>query len=1129
MMPFSLASIRTRLILLVFLILLPTVALIVFNAIEQRRQAVENAMQDAEDTMNFAVLHEEEILGETKVLLEVLASSQWIKRGGKECDRFLARHLKNNPKYLNLGAIRPDGKVYCSGLPLIKPMDLSDRKYFRDALDGRSFSIGNYQVGRITGKRSINFGYPVLDGKGKVTAVVFAALDISRMTQRELEISRRMPPDSTYVKLDSNGAVLAGYPISNLFGRSHPQEKALFEKISKEKKGMFTAKGTDGVERLYLFSSLSGPLFRGEEHILLGISTKRLAAESERLLARNLVVLAVVMLLALGAVWFAGYVLIIRPVDVLTDAAKRLAAGDHSARTGLSPARGEVGQLGVAFDDMAQKLERGQEISRKMLEVAAEKQELGNRLLSLVNNVPGMVYRGHRDWSLSFIGADVEPVTGYTAEEFMDKTVRWKDLIHPDDREWLEESFRAAVKGKRNTLRVEYRIRRKDGVIRWIEDRRQLICDGSGTFSYVDGLLLDITDRKLTEEVLDATRKKAEEEKAKTEAIIAAIGDGIGIQDRDFRILYQNEVLKNLIGEQVGRYCYEAYENLDHLCEGCPVAMAFHDGGVHTMERRVENEKGVMFVEITASPLKDSSGNIVAGIEVVRDITARRKGEESQARLAMAVDQSGEAIVVTDREGTIQYVNPSFERITGYSREDAVGKNPRVLLSGKNDEAFNRELWDTISRGEVWTGHFSNKKKDGSLYEEDVTISPLRDSSGKIVNYVGAMRDVTKLVSLERQVRMAQKMESVGALAGGIAHDFNNVLTVIVGFGEMLKLRIANDPKAVSDLDEILHGAERASVLTRQLLTFARRQVVELGNLDLNRVVGDLEKLLRKLTRENIEVKTHLIEGVPTIRADQGQVEQVLMNLSINARDAMPEGGQLVVETQDAWLDEEHVQKYPYMKAGRYAVLSVSDTGIGMDEQTRDRIFEPFFTTKGPDKGTGLGLAMVYGIVKQHNGFINVYSEPGKGTTFRIYFPAVDDPADSKVVASLGIIRGGSETILLAEDDRSIRNLTEKILSSYGYRVLVACDGEEAIDVFRRHGKEIAMVVLDVVMPKKGGKQAYDEMINTAPGLKALFLSGYSANAIHDSFVLHQGIPFLQKPFTQNALARKVREVLDKA
>jgi len=754
--------------------------------------------------------------------------------------------------------------------------------------------------------------------------------------------------------------------------------------------------------------------------------------------------------------------------------------------------------------------------------------ELAEQRVSLMSNIPGVVYRGHRDWSVSFMGAQVEQVTGYTAEEFLDGAVRWKEMIHPSDLDSLKRAFRETAEAKKKVLRVEYRALHKDGGYRWIADRRQFDYNEQGKFRHVDGVLLDITDRKRAEDALEVARRKTEEEKAKTEAIIAAIGDGISIQDRQFRVLYQNEVHKNLIGEQSGRFCYEVFENKDHVCEECPVAMAYRDGGIHTVERRIENEKGVMHVEITASPLKDASGNIVAGIKVARDITGRRKGEETRARLAMAVEQTADAVFITDREGTILLVNPAFETITGYSREEAVGKNPRILHSGKHDESFYKELWRALGRGEAWTGHFINRRKDGSLYEEDATISPVRDSSGDVVSYVAVKRDVTRMVSLEKQVRMAQKMESVGTLAGGIAHDFNNMLTVMVGYGEMLKLRIANDPKAVSDLDEILRRAERAAALTRQLLTFARRQVFDLTNLDLNEVVTGLVKLLRKVTRENIEIKPFLSEGLPTIRADQGQVEQVLMNLSLNARDAMPEGGQIVVETQEAWLDEEHVKRYPYMKAGRYAVLIVSDTGTGMDEETRERIFEPFFTTKGPDKGTGLGLAVVYGIVKQHNGFIHVYSEPGKGTTFRTYFPAVGVPVDAKAIASRGIIRGGNETILLAEDDESVRHLTERTLSSYGYRVLSACDGEEAVGMLRRHGEEIAMVVLDVVMPKMGGKQAYDEIITTIPGMKALFLSGYSADAIHDSFVLHPKLPYLQKPFGPNALARKVREVLDR-
>jgi PAS domain S-box-containing protein len=621
-------------------------------------------------------------------------------------------------------------------------------------------------------------------------------------------------------------------------------------------------------------------------------------------------------------------------------------------------------------------------------------------LTSLINNVPGIVYRGHRDWSISFIGAEVEPVTGHAPDEFTSGTAKWKEIIHPDDLERVRETFRKATLERLGTLRVEYRIRHRDGGIRWIEDRRQLIYGENGALAHVDGLLSDTTDRMKTEEGL--------------------------------------------------------------------------------------------------------------------------------ARLGMAVDQAVEAIVITDTKGDIEYVNPAFEHITGYSREEAVGRNIRILKSGRQDEAYYRQLWETITRGESWKGRFTNRKKDGTLYEEEAVISPIRDASGKIINFVAGKRDISRELVLQRQVQTAQRMDSVGTLAGGIAHDFNNVLTAIVGYGEMLGLRVAADPKAMSDLGEILRSADRASLLTRQLLTFARRQVIAPVNLDLNEVVAGLLKLLRKVTREDIEIRTRLAEGLPTIRADQGQVEQVLMNLTLNGRDAMPGGGQLVVETEDARLDEEFVKQHPYMKAGRYAVLSVSDTGTGMDERTRERIFEPFFTTKEPDKGTGLGLAVVYGIVKQHNGFIHVYSEPGKGSRFRIYFPAVAAPADAKVFAPKGAIRGGNETVLLAEDEESIRGLAEKILTSHGYKVLIACNGEEAVELFRQHGKGIAIAVLDVVMPKKGGKQAYDEMVATDPGLKVLFLSGYSADAIHDSFVLISGIPFLQKPFGPGDLARKIREVLDK-
>jgi two-component system cell cycle sensor histidine kinase/response regulator CckA len=405
---------------------------------------------------------------------------------------------------------------------------------------------------------------------------------------------------------------------------------------------------------------------------------------------------------------------------------------------------------------------------------------------------------------------------------------------------------------------------------------------------------------------------------------------------------------------------------------------------------------------------------------------------------------------------------------------------------------------------------------------------PVKEA-GSVVEVVEIGREITEHRKLEEQFLQAQKMEAVGRLAGGIAHDFNNALTGIVGFGELLRDRVAGDEQASHDLNEILLCAERAATLTRQLLTFARRQVIEPVNLDLSALVGNLMKLIGKVVGAHIGVKTSSDGNVPTIHADRGQIEQVLMNLCLNARDAMPKGGRLLVETRDVFLGEEYVCQIPSMTPGRYALLAVSDTGIGMDEATRARVFEPFFTTKGPDKGTGLGLAMVYGIVRQHDGFIRIDSEPGKGTAVNLYFPAVGARPDlAPERCEEVVLVGGKETILLADDEESIRSIVEQALKALGYDVLVARDGEEAVEISRRN-EGIALAVLDMVMPRKGGKEAFEEMQKKDPRLKVIFMSGYCTDAIRDSSVSTAGASLLQKPFSPTKLARKIREVLDKA
>ncbi|MBI5576732.1 MAG: PAS domain-containing protein [Deltaproteobacteria bacterium] len=508
--------------------------------------------------------------------------------------------------------------------------------------------------------------------------------------------------------------------------------------------------------------------------------------------------------------------------------------------------------------------------------VFRNQKEMAGRLMSLMNNVPGIVYRGYQDWSVGFMGAEVERVTGYTAEEFTGGSVKWKELMHPDDLPGIKIAFRKAVAERKGVLRVEYRLRHRDGTYRMLADRRQNTYDSKGEFLYVDGLLLDITEVSL----------------------------------------------------------------------------------------------------------------------------------------------------------------------------------------------------------------------------------------------------------LEKQARTAQRMEAVGTLAGGVAHDFNNALTGIFGFGELLRMKLSGDKRAEADLDEMLQCAVRASTLTRQLLTFARRQAIAPVNLSMNSVITDLMKLIENTAGERIVTKFRLEEDLPAVRADRGQLEQVLMNLCLNARDAMPDGGALVVETSAAVLDEEHVYRHPYMKSGRYAVLTVTDTGIGMNESTREKIFEPFFTTKGSDKGTGLGLAMVHGIVKRHEGYIHVYSEPGKGTTFRVHLPAIDGPPEASIARSREVVRGGDETILVADDDDSVRNLAELALGEQGYSVIAARNGEEAVEIFRR-GNGIALVLLDVGMPRLDGKEALAVMREMSPGIKAILMSGHDFGENRPSEGSGRNVARLPKPFGCTELAKKVREVLD--
>jgi two-component system, cell cycle sensor histidine kinase and response regulator CckA len=515
-------------------------------------------------------------------------------------------------------------------------------------------------------------------------------------------------------------------------------------------------------------------------------------------------------------------------------------------------------------------------------------------------------------------------------------------------------------------------------------------------------------------------------------------------------------------------------------------------------------------------------------LAVVRDITERKRAEERQARLSRVVEQTSDSIVITDPQGTITYVNPAFESISGYSRDEVIGQNPRVLKSGHQDAAFYKRMWDALSRGEVWKGRLVNRRKDGVLFQEDATIGPVRDASGQVVSYVAAKRDITNEMKLERQLMQAQKMEAIGRLAGGVAHDFNNLLGVILGYGEMTRRGLSEDHPLAAKVDQILKAAERAASLTRQLLAFSRMQVLEPRIVDLNALVSNLETMLVRLIGEDVELKTSLAADLGHVKVDPGQVEQVVMNLVVNARDAMPDGGHLAIETARAEFDADYVRSHAEARAGAYAMLAVSDSGMGIDAATQAHIFEPFFTTKELGRGTGLGLSTVYGIVKQSGGYIWCYSEVGIGTTFKVYLPLVaEEGASVPPSASPVPLAPGRETILLIEDEESLRDLLCETLENGGYTVLVADGGEKALRISEEFSGAIQLIVTDVIMPGLTGRQAAERIKVARSEVQILFISGYVGDALARHGVFEPQARFLSKPFTADALLRKVREVLD--
>jgi two-component system, cell cycle sensor histidine kinase and response regulator CckA len=733
-------------------------------------------------------------------------------------------------------------------------------------------------------------------------------------------------------------------------------------------------------------------------------------------------------------------------------------------------------------------------------------------------------------------------MTGYSINELLALPLSI-NLVHPEDQATVLNRRQNWLAGEPVPSLHVHRAIKKDGSIRWMETNSSNIKFNGRPAVQVAHI--DVTERIQAEAALRQNEK-----------LLNDILDGSPFAqmfiDKDHRIIKWNRALekysgiraKDVVGtDQHWRSCYKEKRPLmvDLLVDGAEEKIHQMYAGKYEKSKLVdgayeatdffsdvgENGKWLYFI---ASAIKDSDGNIVGAMSIVVDVTEKKGAEEelreSREYLAQIINQISDPIFVKNSKHKYVLVNDALCAFEGRSREQLLCLDFPEHLDEFSASLIEREA-------EVFRTGKENTSEDIILDRKGKTRTLLAkrallvDKKGD-QQIVGVLRDITERKHLEAQFLQAQKMEAIGVLAGGVAHDFNNLLNVIIGYCELVLDGLSEDDPNRNDILQVTQAGQHAKSLTTQLLAFSRKQILQPAMLNLNDAITSMSSMLSRLIPESIDLVINAQPCLGLIYADPGQMQQILMNFVINARDAMPQGGKLTIETANVNHDEEYAHSHPAVKVGSYVMLAISDNGIGMDETTKAHLFEPFFTTKGKGKGTGLGLSTVYGIVKQSNGFIWVYSELGKGTTFKIYFPHAQGeitkvPEESKSEPGLR----GFETVLVAEDEASVRTLTCRILRERGYTVLAASNGKEALDIAQKYNGEIHLVLTDVVMPEMGGKELVSRLASVRTGIKALYVSGYTDNAIVHHGVLDLDVAFLQKPFSVESLAHKVREVID--
>jgi PAS domain S-box-containing protein len=753
---------------------------------------------------------------------------------------------------------------------------------------------------------------------------------------------------------------------------------------------------------------------------------------------------------------------------------------------------------------------------------------------ALIENALDIIIILDPEGVIRYVSPSIERVLGYEPASLVDSKVA--KLIHPDDLSRVAKAIKATVSHIEDPDRatiVDVRVRHKDGSWRFLEGiGKRLLGYPSSAGIVVNAR--DVTERKQAEE----GRRRAEE---KYRSLIENAVEGIFQSSPEGRFLIANPALARMLGysspealissiHDIKRQLWVDLERREEY-----VRLLEEKGAVLGFEcRLLRKDKIIIWVSLCTRAIRDTDGEVFCYEGTAEEITGRKRSEEALRESAAELKEAQRVAQL----GSWSWIVKSDTVTWSEELYNVFGRDPELPAVSYKDQSgfYTAESWtlldktvkQTLESGEPYELELEAVRTDGITRRILTRGAAIRDQNGRVIRLYGTAQDITEQKRLEAQFIQAQKMEAVGVLAGGVAHDFNNIVTVINGYSDFLLNDLAGDDPRHDDLEQIKQAGQRAASLTAQLLAFSCKQVLQPRILDLNDAMLEASTILRRLIGEDIDLLAVPGSGLGLVKADPGQVQQIIMNLAVNARDAMPQGGKLTLKTMNADIDQNYVRRHSAGAVGRYVMLAVTDNGMGMSTETQSHIFEPFFTTKEADKGTGLGLSTVYGIVQQSDGFIWVHSELGKGTTFKIYLPRVEGEVSE--VASRGMEElslQGNETVLLVEDEPSMRTLAARILHTQGYAVIEASNGKEGLRTAQEFAGEIHLVLTDVVMPEMTGKAMVSRLEATRPGIKVLFVSGYINNTIVLHGVLNSNVAFLQKPFTADVLARKVRKVLD--